>query len=99
MDTVIFEEFKSTGNAELKLDRQLADARIYPAIDIAGSGTRHDEALLHPDELARTSQLRRALTGSQDRRHGMPQLLERLRGTATNAEFLHRLTQPPRQHS
>jgi transcription termination factor Rho len=93
MDTVIFEEFKSTGNAELKLDRSLADARIYPAIDIAGSGTRHDEVLLHPDELARVSHLRRALTG-QDRRQGMPHLLERLSGTTTNAEFLYRLAQP-----
>jgi transcription termination factor Rho len=92
MDTVIFEEFKSTGNAELKLDRSLAEGRVYPAIDVAGSGTRHDEGLLGPVELALTHQLRRALAG-QDRRQGMQQLLERLRGTATNAEFLRQLTQ------
>jgi transcription termination factor Rho len=92
MDTVIFEEFKSTGNAELKLDRSLAEARVYPAIDVSGSGTRHDEGLLAPAELALTHQLRRAL-GGQDRRQGMQQLLERLGGTTTNAEFLRRLTQ------
>jgi transcription termination factor Rho len=91
MDTVIFEEFKSTGNAELRLDRSLAEGRIYPAIDIAGSGTRHDEGLLGPTELALTYQLRRAM-GSQDRRQGMQQLLERLRGTGSNAEFLRHLT-------
>jgi len=91
MDTVIFEEFKSTGNAELKLDRSLAEGRVYPAIDITGSGTRHDEALLSPAELALTYQLRRALAG-QDRRQGMQQLLERLRGTTGNAEFLRQLT-------
>ena len=90
MDTVIFEEFKSTGNAELRLDRSLAEGRIYPAIDIAGSGTRREEALLGPAELALTYQLRRALAG-QDRRQGMQQLLERLRGTAGNAEFLRQL--------
>jgi transcription termination factor Rho len=92
MDTVIFEEFKSTGNAELKLDRSLAEGRVYPAIDVAGSGTRHDETLLDPTELALTYRLRRAL-GGQDRRQGMQQLLERLRTTDTNAEFLRHLTQ------
>jgi transcription termination factor Rho len=93
MDTVIFEEFKSTGNAELKLDRTLAEARIYPAIDVAGTGTRHDELLLHPDELALTGHLRRAL-GGPDHRQSMSRVLERLRGTGSNAEFLHRLAQP-----
>jgi len=87
MDTVIFEEFKSTGNAELKLDRSLAEGRLFPAIDITGSGTRHDEALLAPAELALTYQLRRAL-GGQERRPGLQQLLGQLRATATNAEFL-----------
>ncbi|GAA3350204.1 hypothetical protein GCM10020358_75250 [Amorphoplanes nipponensis] len=59
MDTVIFEEFKSTGNAELKLDRSLAEARLFPAIDVTGSGTRHDETLVAPAELALMHQLRR----------------------------------------
>jgi transcription termination factor Rho len=90
MDTLIFEEFKSTGNAELKLDRSLAEGRVYPAIDIAGSGTRHDETVVGRVELAVLAQLRRALTG-QDRRDAMRQLLDQLRGTAGNAEFLRRI--------
>jgi transcription termination factor Rho len=87
MDTVIFEEFKSTGNAELKLDRTIAEGRVYPAVDIAASGTRHDEILLMPDELLLTYRLRRAL-GAQDKRQALQQVLAQLRGTATNAEFL-----------
>jgi transcription termination factor Rho len=90
MDTVIFEEFKSTGNAELKLDRGLADARVFPAIDVSASGTRHDEALLPPAELALVHQLRRALTGGQDRQ-SLQQLLGQLRNTKTNHEFLRSL--------
>ncbi|RSM35443.1 transcription termination factor Rho, partial [Actinoplanes sp. ATCC 53533] len=89
MDTVIFEEFKSTGNAELKLDRSLAESRLFPAIDVTGSGTRHDETLVAPTELALMHQLRRALTG-QDRKQSLQQLLEHLKATATNAEFLRR---------
>jgi len=86
LDSVIFEEFKSTGNAELKLDRSLAEARIFPAIDLAASGTRHDETLLAPAELAIAAQIRRALNGQG--RDGMRQLLGQLRGTQTNLEFL-----------
>jgi transcription termination factor Rho len=93
MDTVIFEEFKSTGNAELKLDRSLAEGRIFPAIDVAGSGTRHDEALLAPAELALTYQLRRALGSNQDRRQALQQVLGQLRATKTNNEFLRHLAQ------
>jgi transcription termination factor Rho len=93
MDTVIFEEFKSTGNAELKLDRGLAEQRIFPAIDVSGSGTRHDEAILSATELALTHQLRRALTGSQDHRQNLQQLLNQLRNTRTNHEFLRHLNQ------
>jgi transcription termination factor Rho len=92
MDTVIFEEFKSTGNAELKLDRSLAEARVYPAIDLATTGTRHDETLLAPAERAVVTQLRRALSGGPDRISTMRQLLEQLRGTRSNLEFLRRLT-------
>ncbi|UQU64750.1 transcription termination factor Rho [Couchioplanes caeruleus] len=86
LDSVIFEEFKSTGNAELRLDRSLAEARIFPAIDLAASGTRHDESLQGPGELAIAAQIRRALNGQG--RDGMRQLLGQLRGTASNAEFL-----------
>jgi transcription termination factor Rho len=93
MDTVIFEEFKSTGNAELKLDRSLAESRVFPAIDVTGSGTRHDEAILSATELALTHQLRRALGGNQDRRQALQQLLGQLRTTKTNHEFLRHLAQ------
>ena len=85
MDTVIFEEFKSTGNAELKLDRGLAEARTFPAIDPASSGTRHDELLLDPAELTITHRLRRAI-GEQPQ--GVLQLLAQLRATPGNAAFL-----------
>ena len=90
MDTVIFEEFKSTGNAELKLDRSLAESRLFPAIDVTGSGTRHDEALVAPAELAIMHQLRRAL-GSQDRKQSMQQLLGNMRQTGSNAELLRQI--------
>ena len=90
MDTLIFEELKSTGNAELKLDRSLAEARIFPAVDVASTGTRHDETLLGTAELAVVAQVRRALGGS-DRREALQHLLEQLRGTATNTEFLRRV--------
>jgi transcription termination factor Rho len=90
MDTVLFEEFKSTGNAELKLDRSIAESRLYPAIDITSSGTRHDEILLPPEELALVYQLRRALAG-QERTSGLRQILSQLRGTPSNREFLQRV--------
>jgi transcription termination factor Rho len=87
MDTVIFEEFKGTGNAELKLDRKLADKRVFPAIDIDPSGTRKEEILLAPDELAIVQKLRKALApmGTQQ---SIEQLLDHLSKTRTNAEFL-----------
>jgi len=92
MDTVIFEEFKSTGNAELKLDRGLAEGRLFPAIDVAGSGTRHDEVLMSPTELALTHQLRAALATSPDRSQSVRQFLAQLRATATNADFLRQIS-------
>ena len=61
MDTVIFEEFKGTGNMELRLDRRLAERRMYPAIDVTGSSTRHEELLLSKEELHLVWQLRRVL--------------------------------------
>jgi transcription termination factor Rho len=90
MDTVIFEEFKGTGNAELKLDRSLAEGRLFPAIDIGASGTRHDEGLMAPTELALNHRLSRALA-AQDRRQSLQQLLDHLRTTKSNTEFLRHL--------
>jgi transcription termination factor Rho len=87
MDDVIFEEFKGTGNMEVHLDRALVDKRIYPAINIPKSGTRKEELLYHPDEIARIHVLRRALS-SVPPVEAMELLLERLRKTKSNVEFL-----------
>ncbi|MEU6264871.1 transcription termination factor Rho [Saccharopolyspora shandongensis] len=87
MDTVIFEEFKGTGNAELKLDRKLADKRLFPAVDVDSSSTRKDEILLSPDELAVTHKLRRVLA-ALDAQQALELLQDRLRKTRTNIEFL-----------
>ncbi|WP_436491775.1 transcription termination factor Rho [Actinokineospora sp. HUAS TT18] len=86
-DTVIFEEFKGTGNAELKLDRKIADKRIFPAVDVDPSGTRKEELLLPPDELAVTVKLRRVLH-ALDSQAAIELLLDRLRKSRTNIEFL-----------
>lgn len=87
MDDVIFEEFKGTGNMELRLDRTLSDRRIFPAINIEQSGTRREDLLFHPDELTRVWALRKALTpvGPSE---AMDVLLKRMRLTGSNAEFL-----------
>jgi len=87
MDTVIFEEFKGTGNAELKLDRRLADKRIFPAIDIDPSGTRKEEILLPPEELAIIIKLRRVLH-ALDSQQALELLLNRVKETRNNIEFL-----------
>jgi len=87
MDTVIFEEFKGTGNAELKLDRKIADKRIFPAIDVNPSSTRKEELLLAPDELAINVKLRQVLSGL-DSQQAINLLLDKLRKTRTNIEFL-----------
>ncbi|WP_370737633.1 transcription termination factor Rho [Actinomyces minihominis] len=87
MDEVIFEEFKGTGNMELRLSRQLADRRIFPAIDINASGTRREELLLKPEELAIMWKLRRAL-GSLDQAQALETVLGKLKETSSNAEFL-----------
>ncbi|WP_425301591.1 transcription termination factor Rho, short form [Nocardia wallacei] len=86
-DTVIFEEYKGTGNAELKLDRRTAERRLHPAVDIAQSSTRKDELLLSPAELSATHTLRNTLAG-RDPQHALELLLTGLRQTDTNAEFL-----------
>lgn len=87
MDEVIFEEFKGTGNAELHLDRRLADRRVYPAIDVTRSGTRKEELLLDPDEQKRMWVLRRILN-DMNPIEAMELLKERLKKTQSNAEFL-----------
>jgi transcription termination factor Rho len=87
MDSVIFEEFKGTGNAELKLDRSLANKRIFPAIDVDASGTRKEELLLAPDELRIVLQLRRVLH-ALDSAGSMELLLGKMKETRTNVEFL-----------
>jgi len=87
MDEVIFEEFKGTGNMELGLDRNLIDKRIFPAINIEKSGTRKEEILFHPDELSRIWILRKALKDVPPV-EGMELLINRLKKTKTNAEFL-----------
>ncbi|MGE5831150.1 MAG: transcription termination factor Rho, partial [Micromonosporaceae bacterium] len=87
MDTVIFEEFKGTGNAELKLDRKIADKRVFPAIDIDPSGTRNEQAIIDASEYAVLTKLRRALQPLGPT-NAMEQLLEHLRRSDSNAEFL-----------
>ncbi|MFG1667508.1 transcription termination factor Rho [Streptomyces sp. Y7] len=87
MDEVIFEEFKGTGNAELKLDRKLADKRIFPAVDVDASGTRKEEILLAPDELAIVWKLRRVLH-ALDQQQAVELLLDKMKQTKSNAEFL-----------
>ncbi|WP_329459693.1 transcription termination factor Rho [Streptomyces sp. NBC_01497] len=86
-DDFYFEELKSTGNMELRLDRAAADRRIFPAVDIAPSGTRREELLLSPGELATVRGLRRALRGREGQ-GGLETLLDRLRSTPDNAAFL-----------
>ena len=87
MDDVIFEEFKGTGNCEVNLDRHLAERRIWPAIDINKSGTRREELLLDPEELKRIWVLHKILAPFPPE-EAMSMLLEKLRKTGSNAEFL-----------
>ena len=87
MDEVIFEEFKGTGNMELKLDRRLADKRVFPAVDVDASGTRKEDLLLAPDELKIVWKLRRVLH-ALDQQQSIELLLSKLRETKTNLEFL-----------
>ncbi len=95
MDELIFQEFKGTGNMELVLDRKLADRRIYPAIDIAQSGTRKEERLLAPDVLQRVTLLRRTLV-QMDTVQAMESLVNKLATTESNAAFLDRIVVPSR---
>ena len=86
-DNVIFEEFKGTGNAELKLDRSISERRVFPAVDVNPSGTRKDELLLVPDELRIMTKLRRILSG-MDSHQAIDLLIKQLKKTKSNAEFL-----------
>ncbi len=91
MDEVIFEEFKGTGNMELRLDRRLAERRIYPAIDVNGSSTRHEELLFDRVQLQQVWKLRRVLNalGSEgSAAAGLELLMDRIKSTRTNDEFL-----------
>jgi transcription termination factor Rho len=87
MDDVIFEEFKGTGNMEVNLDRNLSDQRIFPAFNVARSGTRKEELLYHPDELPRIHALRRVLS-EESPVEAMNLLLEKIKKTENNIEFL-----------
>jgi transcription termination factor Rho len=87
MDEVIFEEFKGTGNSELRLSRQLADKRIFPAVDVNASSTRREELLMGADETKITWKLRRALAGV-DPQQALEIVLGRLKETSSNVEFL-----------
>jgi transcription termination factor Rho len=96
-DTLIFEEYKGTSNAELRLDRKIASKRVYPAVDISQSSTRKEELLLTAKEMAATRTLRRALD-SRDSQQAIDMLLEGLRKTHTNTEFLTQLTRTTPQN-
>jgi transcription termination factor Rho len=87
MDEVIFEEFKGTGNMEIVLDRKLSDRRIFPAMDVNRSGTRKEELLIDADDLNRIWILRKLLA-EMNTVEGMEFMLEKMRGTKANKEFL-----------
>ena len=91
MDEVIFEEFKGTGNMELKLDRYLADRRIFPAIDPISSGTRKEELLMDPQEAPLIWGVRRILANTNSTERAMDMLIKSLKQTETNQEFLLRM--------
>ncbi len=99
MDEVIFEEFKGTGNMELKLDRALADRRIFPAIDPVSSGTRKEELLLDPQEAPLIWAVRRILANMNSTERSMEMLIKSLKQTQNNAEFLMRTAKKAQQRS
>ena len=98
MDEVIFEEFKGTGNMELRLDRRVADRRIYPAIDVEQSSTRHEELLFDRHDLQQVWKLRRVLNALEGGA-GLELLIDKLRSTKSNTEFLTRDRQGPQRAS
>jgi transcription termination factor Rho len=94
MDEVIFEEFKGTGNMELRLDRRLAERRIYPAIDVEGSSTRHEELLFERNQLQLVWKLRRVLNALEEGK-GLELLIDKIRTTRSNDEFLAEIAKAP----
>ena len=94
MDEGIFEEFKGTGNMELRLDRQLAEKRLFPAINVDASGTRKEELLLPPEELALVDQ---AAPGAARARAGaaLELLTDKIRATKSNEQFLKEIAKAP----
>lgn len=98
MDEIIFEEFKGTGNMELRLDRAAAERRIFPAIDVAGSSTRHEELLIEPQRLQQIWKLRRllvALSADGEEGAGLDLVLDRMRKFPTNDSFLDEIGKSP----
>ena len=94
MDEHIFEEFKGTGNMELRLDRRTAERRIYPAIDVEQSSTRHEELLFDRRDLQQVWKLRRVI-GALEGAAGLELLIDKLRTTRTNKEFLDEIAKAP----
>jgi transcription termination factor Rho len=94
MDEVIFEEFKGTGNMELRLDRRLAERRIYPSIDVEASSTRHEELLFDRQQLQQVWKLRRVLNALEEGK-GLELLIEKIRTTRNNDEFLSEIGKTP----
>lgn len=94
MDEVIFEEFKGTGNMELRLDRKLADKRVFPALDVEGSGTRHEELLFDRNQLAQVWKLRRVLSALEGGA-GLELLSDKIKDTKSNDEFLAEIAKTP----
>ena len=99
MDEVIFEEFKGTGNMELRLDRTLADKRIFPAIDPITSGTRKEELLLDPQEAPLIWAVRRVLANLNNTERAMDTLVKSIKQTETNQEFLIRFARKAQNSS
>jgi transcription termination factor Rho len=98
MDEVIFEEFKGTGNMELRLDRRLSERRLYPAIDVNASSTRHEELLFDRGQLAQVWKLRRvlnALANEGNAAPGLELLMDKIRTTKSNDEFLAEIAKGP----
>jgi transcription termination factor Rho len=95
LDDVLFEEFKGTGNMELRLRRELAEKRLFPAIDPMSSGTRHDELLMASGEYQAVARLRRAL-GALDPQQAAELLLDKTGQTASNLEFLQQVQRSAR---
>jgi transcription termination factor Rho len=98
MDEVIFEEFKGTGNMELRLDRKLSERRIYPALDVNASSTRHEELLFDRKHLEQVWKLRRvlnALSSEGSSAAGLELLMDKIKTTRSNDEFLTEIAKTP----